>query len=452
MTPLNRRQFLRLGATGAALGTLAPLFRCPFLSRSLEAAMLGPSPRKMLVIFLRGGCDGVNTVIPQGDSAYNNGPDSRPNLYLTPEQCIDLNGFAFLHPSLAKLHEVYLAGDLAVMHRIAYDNQSRSHFSSQQFWENAVPGVEALEEGWITRLVDTTAELDGHPFPAASISNQLQVLFRGDRVLAHVPNLATYSLGSDDSDVKLLGVAPTGGGDLGSGLLGVYSRPADSSAYDPLVRDNGLALGTSLGHLQSLGIDPGSYVAENGATYPSGDAPGDFPNNNTAWTFFRQIRHGVQILKETDCRIVGVELGGLDTHSNQGALTGGHPDRLHMVAHAVRSLRLDLMNSLWDDSLVVTLSEFGRTSKENASFGTDHGEASCMFVAGGQVSSQVSNCDSGTWADGDMFSTPNGRYVAHLTDFRTVLAEIIERHFQSAASLDTIIPGWSGLSGPKFDY
>ena len=101
------------------------------------------------------------------------------------------------------------------------------------------------------------------------------------------------------------------------------------------------------------------------------------------------------------------------------------------------------MQSQWDDLIVVTMTEFGRTSKENGSAGTDHAESSVMFVGGGGVQGGVYNCDESTWADGDMFSKRD-RYVARRTDFRSVFAEIFEGHFgDDPRQMDEIIPGYS---------
>ncbi|MFN0060541.1 MAG: DUF1501 domain-containing protein [Planctomycetota bacterium] len=451
MNPLNRRSFMKVGAAGLALGTLAPVLRNPFFQRSLLAAGGVPgSTKKMLIIFMRGGDDSVNTVIPHGDSSYNT--TNRPTLYIPPGTSLPLNGFAELHPALQKLHEVYLAGDLAVMHRIGYANQSRSHFESQQFWENGEPGNESNKTGWANRLIDVQSGLLGHPLPASSNTGQHQLLFQGNRVLAHIPNLATYTIGTSAADVKLLGALPTGG-DSGSGLLGIYSQPPDGTAYDATVRNTGLMLGANLDHLLSLGINPASYVPYGGATYPTSGAPEGF-SSSSAFTFFQRLKDAVQLLKETDCRVAGVQLDGFDTHSNQGAATGAHAERLSVIGHGMRSVFLDLQEptSIWNDTVVVTLTEFGRTSEENQSEGTDHGEASAVFVAGGAVNNGVYNCDASTWAQGDMFSTSNDRYVARRTDFRAVLAEIIDRHFDLPGQLNTIIPGWSGLTGSTYNY
>ena len=142
-----------------------------------------------------------------------------------------------------------------------------------------------------------------------------------------------------------------------------------------------------------------------------------------------------------------------DTHSNQQIMTGSHGENLRGLSRAFHSLRLDTLNNIWNDTVVVAVSEFGRTSAENGSNGTDHGEASCVFVGGGSVVGAVHNCVSTTWANGDMFSIGNNRYVAQRTNFLSIYAEIAEKHFgASPGVLDTVIPSWSSLAGPQYDY
>ena len=451
MSPMNRRGFLKMGGAGLTLGALSSVFTNPFLSSHLHAGAPG-NPKKMLLIFLRGGNDGANTVIPHGDSSYN--ITERPTLYIPPTQSIDLgNGFAALHPNMQLMKDVYDAGDLAVLHRIAYDNQSRSHFTSQQLWENAMPSVSGaadIEEGWVNRLIDTDPNLANHPIPGVSISSNQQVAFRGDRTLIHMRNIEGYQLGSSPADLKLVGASGTVGNPDGSGLLGIYGRSADSSDYDPAIRDVGIAMASSLDALTVAGVDENTYTPANGAFYPDSGSPDGY--SNRLLTFFRQVKNGAQLLRQTDCRVVGVELGSFDSHSNQQILTGAQGENLRGLSRALHSLRLDMLNDIWNDTVVMVVSEFARTSAENGSQGTDHGEANCVFVAGGNVNSGVYNCDATTWANGDMFSTGNARYIAQRTSFLSVYAEIVDKHFGSTAVLDTVIPGWSGFSGTQYDY
>ncbi|MEM7263966.1 MAG: DUF1501 domain-containing protein [Planctomycetota bacterium] len=441
---LDRRTFLGATASGAALGFLSPLIGSPFLGRALAAGAGGTTARKMLVIFMRGGNDGINTCIPYGDPEYNQ--VNRPGIFIPDTQAIDLgNGFAALHPALGPLHELHLAGQLATVHRVAYANQSRSHFDSQHFWENAVPGDNELYEGWAYRQAIESYDLATQPLAAASVSDRMMMLFRGPTALPQISDLATYNLEvPGTSQSKLLGTSP------GDGLLGWYDKTSGSThGHDALVASAGLSVGDTLSALGTAGTDPSTYVPENGATYPSADDPQGFGDNS--FPFFQKLRDAVILLKQTDLRLAGVELDGFDTHSNQGGPFGAQAALLAWIAHGIRSVSLDL-GSAWDDTLVVTLSEFGRTSEQNGSGGTDHGEASCLFVAGGSVNGGVYNCDSTTWAPGDMFSTPNGRYVSHAIDFRAVLREVLDRHFNlTPGAINTVLPGIGGTAGdPTF--
>lgn len=441
---LNRRDFMRLGGAGLALGSLNSIFNVGFMRQALHAAITGPNPKKLIFIFQRGGNDSVGTIIPHGDPQYN--LTNRPTLYLNPATTLPLSGNTFVeaHPKLAKAVEVYDAGELAIIHQVAYPQQSRSHFSSEHYWQNAIPGDEQTEEGWLNRLIAGDPTLANHPIPGASISFQLQLMFKGPLVVPQFQFLRDYSLGTGAAAGKLVGAVPSMGSN-GSGLQGVYSRAADTSEYDQLVRDNGVSMGASLDVVQALP----PYTPANGATYPlaNGD-PGDDPDfqNGTSRTFFEQLRDGVRLLKQTDCRLIGIDLGGWDTHSNQ-ASANGQPRLLHTLAHGIRSAALDCSdpaNDIWNDTLIVVASEFGRTSKENASLGTDHAEAGVMFVAGGNVNGGVYNGSAGNWSG---ILSVNNRYLGMRTDFRAVYAEILQRHFGiSPMEIDSIIPGWNALN------
>ena len=445
---INRRDFLRLGATGAALGTMAPLMQNPFFTRSLQAAMMQDTSKKMLLIFLRGGCDGVNMVIPQGDTAnYNDGPDSRPTLFIDPASSHEITTYCHLHPNFSKMVLDVPSEDVALIHRVAYAGQSRSHFDSQQFWENAQPGS-SVNQGWVNSLIGEMSFDDSvTPIPAASVGGNLQVLFRGSTTLPHITNLSQYSLDSLGIAEKILGALPGAedSPEYGAGLLGVYSREADARTFDDMTRGQGLALASSLSGLAAL--NPATYVPEGGATYPTIAAPEGFPTGSL--NFFRDLKQAVMLLKLTDCRVAGVELGGFDTHVSQA---GNYANLMRTISHGISAVYRDTSatSGVWDDLAVVTMSEFGRTSAENGSNGTDHGEGSCMIVAGGGVVGGAYNCDATTWGSNAMFGAA-GRYVSMRTDYRTILAELVDKHFGQGDVLDDVIPGWTGLNGTQFD-
>lgn len=428
---VNRRQFMKLGAatplgvhTVMATPWLADLFR-----NHLHAGGLDLTDRRMLVIFQRGGNDGVNTVIPRGDSDYNQ--TTRPTLFIPEANAIDLgNGFAQLHPGLSSMMEVYNEGDLAILHRVGYQGQSQSHFDSQQFWETGVPGDSTLEEGMIYRHIEQIRSPEDR-FLAAAINTGQLVSLKGANSHLAAGSLAGFRFSGSPLRInKFLGQRPgVAGGIDGQGLLGIIDGPRDftDKPYRNLVYGTTLSLTDSITTVQQA-LAAG-YTAENGAAYP----PGKFGD---------KLSQAALLFKNTPVRVVGVNIGGWDTHTNQGSTDGAHYNLLREVGDGFAALRRDLL-SIWDDLVVVTMTEFGRTSRENGGFGTDHAYSTVMFVAGGAVNGGVYNCDTGTWANGDLFSV-NNRYVAHRTDYRRIFADIFS--WMGNNQLDATIPGYSSLS------
>jgi uncharacterized protein (DUF1501 family) len=194
-------------------------------------------------------------------------------------------------------------------------------------------------------------------------------------------------------------------------------------------------------------------------TLPAWAFPADFgelaaqglPQRAWAIDFFARVRDALRLLEQTTCRVAGVELTEFDHHAGQGKLAGPHGERLAILAHALRSVRRVSLGGLWSDLVVLVQSEFGRTSRENGSGGTDHGRAGVMLVAGGRVRGGVTHCDPSSWPSGSTLFEIDQKYLAHRTDFRAVLAEILSLHLgASTPDLDLILPGWSSLSGPEF--
>ncbi|HIA27616.1 MAG TPA: DUF1501 domain-containing protein [Planctomycetes bacterium] len=439
---INRRDLLRNGSL-AALGLILPPLAGPrFLGRRLFAGT-GTTAKKMIFIFQRGGNDAVNTVIPRGDLEYNQA--NRPSLFINDTVAIDLgNGFAQLHPALEPMMEVYNhillngvagPGNLAVLHRVGYPSQSRSHFSAQQFWENGVPGDDTLQEGMIYRRFASDPDFASEPFPGAFLDDSLAVSLRGAVPIPAFPAAEDYSFDGSLAEVaRFLGQLPsTPGGTDGKGLYGVYGGKPDllGAPYRDILMPTGVKLGESVSTVQQA-LAQGPYVPENGAVYPNG-------------TFGTQLSEIAMLLKRTPASILGVNIGGWDTHTNQGTLAGNHPNILGQLALGIQALSRDLQ-SQWQDVVVVTLTEFGRTSAENGSQGTDHGASTAMFVAGGSVIGGVYNCDASTWATGDLF-TENDRYVAANCDYRSIFAEIFQQHFgDDPAMMDTFIPGFDAAA------
>ncbi|MDC0268235.1 DUF1501 domain-containing protein, partial [bacterium] len=415
------------------LNMLTPaLFR-----RRLQAGAI-PRERKMIFIFQQGGNDGLNTLIPRGDTDYNT--TTRPRLFIPEGQALDTgNGFAQLHPSLAPLMEIYNhsrlngqegPGNLAVIHRVGYDGQSRSHFDSQHYWQNGIPGDADREEGFIYRHIQQNFDLN-HPdnsFVAAGLSSSQLVALKGQSM---IPNFSRSRDFTFPSGNKFLGTPPTvAGGKDGKGLMGLYGGAANRpfKPYRGLVHGAGQTLGRTMTVVQDA-LTQGAYEPANGAEYPDS-------------SLGRKLTEAAMLMKRTPVKIIGLRRGGFDTHQRQGQLDGNHPNLLNELAQGIQALHRDLQ-SQWEDIVVVTMTEFGRTSKENGSSGTDHAESSVMFVAGGGVDGGIYNCDSTTWEENAMFSARD-RYLGRKTDFRAVFAEIFQRHFgDDPATMDQIMPGYS---------
>lgn len=461
MNLITRRGFLDRGlrtALGAAAA--ATLNLPPFVLRALASGAIPASTRKVLFIFLRGGNDGINSVIPWGDSAYN--ATNRPSLFIpapdpasvvpgkapaNPDltRTIDLgNAFAGLHPGLRDLVPLYNDGQLAVVHRVGYSKQSRSHFDSQRYWENGVPRDNFLSSGVFYRALVETGLYRDRSFPAVSVQSTNPLLLRGPIAF---PNL------SDASRYDLLGVANNGADKtkLLHSLTTAYALQHPDKDNRDLLFSTGAGLQASIEELKTVGIANNNFFDTDGTThlFPIDDASNQKGFSSGAYGFFRNVKTAVQILAGTDAVVAGTQIDGFDTHNNQGALTGGHANLMRYLGWAFYATRRFLLNagpSLWNDTVIITLSEFGRTSLENGSLGTDHAEASVMFLAGGRIKGGVYQCTPTAWPTGPtgaMFQV-NARYLRRSVDYRSVLGEIVRDHLGATpAQLAAILPGYA---------
>lgn len=505
---LTRRSFLsRTSALG--LGTaLATLTDIPFvMQRALAEGTIGRPgtngrAKKILFLFLRGANDGLNAVIPHGDTAYNT--TTRPTLYIppdpgaawqstgpayfptsgadvgtfaraggTPLQGLALgNGFASLHPALKFLAPVYNAGDLAVIHRVGYPRQSRSHFDSQNYWETGSPRDDSVRDGILYRAMVESGLTATNALTGVSFQSSLPLLLRGSK--AAMTNL------SDTGRYNLLGVPNSAAGNTKADnfLQAAMAGDAPDRKSRELLELQYANLRKTLDVFASINF--GQEFLDNENT--DGDAPYNlFPssnatnggyairNNNAAkyvvptnsYDFFRALKSAAIVLNKTDAIVAGTQIDGWDTHSNQGGPTGSHANLLRRVGWAMYALRKYFLQHAdkcsWDDVMVVTLSEFGRTTIENDDNGTDHAEASVMWVAGGGVKGfdagsgrpGVFGASTGgtlPWqpgTNGSMFQTEN-RYLKRAYDYRSVLGKVLRDHLGATqAQLDRIIPGYT---------
>ena len=254
------------------------------------------------------------------------------------------------------------------------------------------------------------------------------------------PHSATASFshegGSSARIDKFLGRRPDGG--IGSGFLGAYAGPQDEPGkpYRIELYRTGTLAAETVRILREANINPTFYQPVNGAQYPGNE-------------FGTRLKICAQLLKETPVQILGVNLNGWDNHAEQEK----HIETLMRdLAGGINALSKDL-DDLCEDTVVMTMTEFGRTSIENGAFGTDHAYATVMFVAGGGVNGGVYNCDAATWQNGDIYSSGNGRYLAHRTDYRAVMAEIFKGHFgDSDAVVHQTIPDYATISAADEEF
>ncbi len=520
---ITRRSFFaRSFKTGAAVA-LSTLVDVPFVvKRALAEGNIGLNGKKVLFIWLRGANDSLNSLIPIGDPAYS---DLRPGLSTPIRPSLEIerdpgtnyaatgpcdfplagagsvygsypyairtgNGFAALHPSLKFLAPVYNAGDLALIHRVAYPQQSRSHFDSQAYWETGSPRDNLTKDGVFYRTIIESGLASTAPLTGVSIQSSLPLILRGSA--AAMTNL------TDPTRYDLLGLPNNA-----SGNAKAASFLAEANASPFPAKMNRELLKLQYANMAStLSIFAGIDFTENGNTFrddiktdgdagwypgPSDDGRGYylFPTSNAKnggwqrpdgtttaakyvvptnlYNFFGQLKAAALVLNKTDAIIAGTEFGGFDTHNLQGQLDGPHPNNNRTIGWALYALRkyfsLYADKATWENVVVVTLSEFGRTTVENDTLGTDHAEAGVMFVAGGAVKgygqgnpSGVFNCNPADpaptvpWAPGftgSMFGV-SGRYLSRNTDYRSVLGEIIRKHLGATqAQLNRIIPGYA---------
>jgi len=417
----QRRHFLKSGFAMGAFGS--GLLNILGRQAIAQGAF---SNKKLLFLFQRGGNDGINTVIPRGDPDYNS--ENRPSLFIPEAEGLAIagNSFAQLHPALSPMMPIYDAGNLAVVHRVGYARQSRSHFDSQEYWERGVIREPSETRGIFYRQLAEMLNVNDPQNALAGIglSGSGIKALRGPVPFPNFRRARDFNFtGNTAERAKFLGNLPEGG-QPGTGVLGMYGADSIfSTTASGLVHATGESLGRTVQTLSAAGAD---YTPENGAVYPDSGLG-------------RQLTEAALLFKRTDAKIIGLNRNGHDTHQGQGAATGAQANNLNDLAAGFQALSLDLQ-SIWNDVILVTMTEFGRTSLENGSNGTDHAEASVVFVAGGGVNGGVYNCDASSWEEGAMFSR-NERYLSRRTDFRAIFAEIFQKHFgDSQDALSRVIP------------
>jgi uncharacterized protein (DUF1501 family) len=425
MTGVNRRIFMKHGAMVLLAMGLPP----QFLTRSVFAETPHRRRKTVVCIFQRGAVDGLNMVVPFGDPAYYRvrraiavpAPTGQPNT------AIDLDGFFALHPALRPLHDLWGRKELAIVHAVGSPHPTRSHFEAQDFMETAVPGTRG-GEGWLNRVLQETgcAECDGRTLAnsaahaadhaagqlalaqsqlrGVAMTKALPRALHGRSPALAIPDFASFGVGGDAS------------------LEQTFDRMFRSDQGD-VVSASGTEAFDAIALIKRL--QSGQYQPRAGVQYPNND-------------YGRSLRQIAQLIKaDVGLEIAFADVGGWDTHSNQGGATGVLATRFTDFARGIRALYDDL-GDLMEDVVLLTMSEFGRTVAENGSGGTDHGHANCMLVIGGSV---TGGKVYGKWPGLEREQLYQNRDLELTTDFRDVFAEVTSKHL-GAERLERVFPDY----------
>ena len=401
----SRRVFLKQGALALLTLGFAPGFVSRIAAESAERRKL------LIVVFQRGAVDGLNMVVPFGEPEYYR---ARPNIAVgrpgSDGGAIDLDGFFGLHPRMSALKPLWDNKALAIVHATGSHDTTRSHFDAQDYMESGTPGVKSTADGWLNRYLSGSGSREpgaGSPLRGVALTKQMPRSLQGT-----APALAIGS--TEDFTVA-----------------DMSARTSFEDLYAAAQQDKALrgTAGDAFDAMKTLARKTASaYRPANGVVYPRSP--------------FGQAMQEIARLAKAD---VGLEIAFAestqwDHHVNEGGATGQIANRLDDFSRGVASLALDLGDQM-ADTIILTMSEFGRAVAENGSRGTDHGHGNAMLVIGGSVKGgQV----YGKWpglASNDRFE---GRDLAVTTDFRDVFAEVVMRHLgASGAIASRVFPGYA---------
>ena len=402
----TRRIFLRNGAM-AVVGTAA---MPSFLTRAACGITQTTSrPKRLVVIFQRGAADGLNIVVPHGEHQYY---AMRPSINIPKKSVIDLDGFFGLHPSLSPFQALWQQRHLAIVHAAGSPDPTRSHFDAQDFMESGTPGIKATEDGWLNRSLRSLSSAPS-PFRAIALGPSLPRILSGSEPCVAMNNINDFGVGSRNPKPS----------PAASAFAAMYDQSSDT-----VLHTTG---GETFDAVKMLrAANPGKYQPAAHANYPKG-------------RFGDSLRQLAQLIKANlGVQVAFADIGGWDHHVNEGAVEGQLGNVLADFSQSLSAFWIDL-GDLAEDTVIVTMSEFGRTARENGNRGTDHGHANVMFVLGGPVKGGKVYC---RWPGLDQSQLYEGRDLALTTDFRQVIGEAVSKHMGNK-NLAQVFPSYDDQRG-----
>jgi uncharacterized protein (DUF1501 family) len=406
---IQRRDFLRAAATLSAAGVVL-IGTHAWAARAPDG---GGNHKRLVVVFMRGAVDGLNVVVPYGDSQYY---EQRPNIAIprtgsSDTSVIDLDGHFGLHPALAQLLPQWRNRTLAFVHACGSPDPTRSHFDAQDFMESGTPGVRITPDGWMNRVLAALPG-DHSPTEAVSLGATLPRIFAGRMPVANI----------------LLG--------RGADHPIPLDNPQIENAFDQLYSGND-QLSQAFREGQAARKRILAELQQDMTAADAGAPPADGFSGDTG-------RLARLIARDPTIRLAFLAVSGWDTHINEGSFKGQLANHLKPLGDGLASFA-DQLGPAYADTVILVISEFGRTVRENGNGGTDHGHGNVMWVMGGPVrGGQV----YGSWNGLSPTNLYQERDVAVTTDFREPISNILRAHMgMTAQQVSAIFPGRPNETG-----
>jgi uncharacterized protein (DUF1501 family) len=409
----SRRGFIKNGGLalfGIGLGGVPAFVKAA--ANSYKSTGLYGKKKILVCIFQRGAMDGLMAVTPFTDMDLKT---ARPTLFMeagTNKSLIDLDGRFGLHPGFKSFENLFKENRLAIVHGMGSPNTTRSHFDAQDYMESGTPFKKGTASGWLNRAIGLTGH-DATPFKAVSLTNSLPRSLYGNNGSIAISNL-------QDFNIQLKG------NKAGANLAAKSFEDLYDQTSNSLLKETSKESFDAIKILQKSTTK--NYQPGNGAQYP----------NSPLGNALKQI---AQLIKmEVGLEVAFAESGGWDTHLNQGTENGTFARNARDLSESITALWADL-GQLQDEVTIMTMTEFGRTVKQNGTGGTDHGRGSCSFIIGNQV--------AGGKVHGSMKSLAvdnleDRRDLPVTTDFRSIFGEVAAKHLKISDNKKILFPEFTG--------
>lgn len=413
---ITRRRFLRGAGAAAALAPVAAAQAAlpPWMPKLTFVPARQTSLRGdvLVNIFLRGGADMLNVIVPHGEDAYYRARPQlaipRPDASGSDPKTIDLDGFFGVHPALAALLPVFQAGAISAIHATGSPHETRSHFEAMDYMERGTPGDYGMSSGWIGRHLAAVQAENASPVRAIGWGTAVQQSLRGVMSPVALQSIVDYHLGGDAAAAARM---------LES-LSSLYALEGESLFASAEATRSAIAILAGVGYQ--------NYRPQNGAEYPENE-------------FAMALRQTAALIRaQVGLESACIDLGGWDTHVNQGTVQGTQARLLTQLAEGLAAFHADLGDEMRGVTVVV-MSEFGRRVAENGGRGTDHGHGGAMLVMNGSLAGTpvIAN-----WVGLETDILDRGEDLPVTTDYRDVLAEILTLRLNTP-NLSTVLPDFT---------